>query len=113
MQNRPIWQAVAQIPMTQKYPNRLIEFDLSMIRKRIKRVRVNPGTSPAVIDDELIDEALQAAVGDDVRKHKQAGQPLVVWKDGQIALVSATEVEAEMQKQRRPIKKRSRPRKTA
>ncbi len=93
-------------------PKRLIEFDLPMNGKRIKRVRVNPGTSPAVVDDELIDEALQAAVGDAVREHKQAGQPLVVWKDGQIALVSATEVEAKMPKQRRPIKKRSLPRKT-
>jgi hypothetical protein len=35
-----------------------------------------------------ITEALNSAVREAVRQHKQAGQPLVVWRDGKMVLIS-------------------------
>lgn len=35
-----------------------------------------------------IDEALNAAVREAVRQHKQQGQPLVVWRNGRTVLVA-------------------------
>ena len=40
-----------------------------------------------------IDEALNAAVREAVLRHKQQGQPLVVWRDGKIVLLPPDEVE--------------------
>ena len=42
-------------------------------------------------DGKLIDEAMNAAVGDAVQLHKEKGTPLVVWRDGKTILISADE----------------------
>ncbi len=46
-------------------------------------------------DRNLIDEALNAAVSEAITRHKQQGQPLVVWRDGQTVWISAEETEQE------------------
>jgi hypothetical protein len=46
----------------------------------------------------LREEALQAlreAVADVIAEHKRLGLPLVVWRDGKVAHISAEEAEAE------------------
>jgi hypothetical protein len=35
----------------------------------------------------LIDEAMEEAIREVIARHRQAGQPLVVWQDGKILLV--------------------------
>ena len=40
-----------------------------------------------------IDEALNAAVREAVKRHKQQGQPLVVCRNGQTVLIAPEEVE--------------------
>lgn len=47
----------------------------------------------AFIKGTPIDEALNEAVQEAVRQHKQAGQPLAVWRDGRTVWVSAEEIE--------------------
>lgn len=42
-----------------------------------------------------IDEALNAAVREAVRQHRQQGQPLVVWRDGRTLLVEPEEIDEE------------------
>lgn len=44
-----------------------------------------------------IDEAMRQAARAAVLAHKRAGVPLVVWRDGRVQLVSADEIEAEME----------------
>lgn len=36
----------------------------------------------------LIDEAMNEAVRQAVKRHRDAGMPLVVWRDGKVALIS-------------------------
>jgi hypothetical protein len=45
-------------------------------------------------DGTAIDAALQKAFENAMRRHKQAGHPLVVWKDGQIAWIPPEEIPA-------------------
>jgi hypothetical protein len=40
-----------------------------------------------------IDEAMSAAVRESVLRHKQLGQPLVVWRDGKTVLIPPDEIE--------------------
>ena len=40
---------------------------------------------------KLIDEALNAAVQEAVLRHKQQGQPLVVWREGKTIWIRAEE----------------------
>jgi hypothetical protein len=40
-----------------------------------------------------IDEALNAAAREAVKRHRQQGQPLVAWRDGQTVLISPDEIE--------------------
>jgi hypothetical protein len=42
----------------------------------------------------LIDRAMQAATREAIKQHKQAGLPMVVWRDGQTVLMSPEELEA-------------------
>jgi hypothetical protein len=42
-----------------------------------------------------IDDALNAAVREAVKRHQQQGQPLVVWRNGRTVLVAPDEVEDE------------------
>jgi hypothetical protein len=46
-------------------------------------------------DGTLIDQALGQAVEDTVEKHREAGQPLAVWKGGKTAWVQPEEVEGQ------------------
>jgi len=46
-------------------------------------------------DRKPIDEALNAAVGEAITRHKQQDQPLVVWRNGQTVWISAEEAEQE------------------
>jgi hypothetical protein len=48
----------------------------------------------------LIDEAIRKAAQEAVRVHKQAGLPLVVWRDGRIATVDPGEMETMTRKKR-------------
>jgi hypothetical protein len=41
-----------------------------------------------------IDRAMQAATRDAIKRHKQAGLPMLVWRDGQTVLMSPEELEA-------------------
>jgi len=43
-------------------------------------------------DGRRIDEALRLAARDAIRKHEQHNAPVVVWRDGRTALVSAREL---------------------
>ena len=42
-----------------------------------------------------IDEALNAAVHEALKQHKQQGQPLVVWRNGQTVLIAPEDAEIE------------------
>ena len=46
----------------------------------------------------LIDEAMRKAAQEAIWVHKQAGVPLVVWRDGRIAMVDADEFEKTLKK---------------
>jgi hypothetical protein len=45
-------------------------------------------------DGTLIDRAMQAATREAIRQHKQAGLPMIVWRDGQTVLISPEQLEA-------------------
>jgi len=40
-----------------------------------------------------IDQAIQDAARDAIRRHRQSGQPIPMWRDGQIVLVTPDELE--------------------
>jgi len=42
-------------------------------------------------DGTLIDEAMNEAAQEAVRRHREAGQPLVVWRNGKIELISPSD----------------------
>jgi hypothetical protein len=44
-------------------------------------------------DGRLVDEAIAAAHAEVVRRHRQLGVPIVIWRDGHVAEVSADEFE--------------------
>lgn len=41
-------------------------------------------------------QALDRATRDAIRRHKQAGVPMSIWRDGKVVLVPAEELEAEL-----------------
>jgi hypothetical protein len=43
-------------------------------------------------DDQLIGEALARAVRDALRRHKQAGNPVAVWRDGQVVWIEPQDI---------------------
>ena len=43
-------------------------------------------------DDEQVDRALRAAVRNALREHKEAGQYVVSWQDGQIVHIPAEDI---------------------
>lgn len=45
-------------------------------------------------DGALIDRAMQAATREAIKHHKQAGLPMVVWRDGQTVFITPEELEA-------------------
>ncbi|MBI4582066.1 MAG: hypothetical protein HY718_20385 [Planctomycetes bacterium] len=48
----------------------------------------------------LIDRALAAATREAIRRHKQAGVPMAIWRDGKTVLVDAAELEPKPRKRR-------------
>ena len=48
----------------------------------------------ALADQEKISDALAAGVREAFRKHKQAGNPVVVWRDGKITWIKPEEIQA-------------------
>ncbi len=49
----------------------------------------------------LIDRALAAAARDAIRRHKQAGVPMAVWRNGKTVLVDAAKLEPKPRRKRR------------
>jgi hypothetical protein len=49
----------------------------------------------------LVQRALRAAFRDAIRRHKQAGVPMAIWRDGKTVLVDAAELEPKPRKKRR------------
>jgi hypothetical protein len=47
-------------------------------------------------DGSQIDEALRSAVRDAIRKHELHDAPVVIWRDGRIAWVPASELSAKV-----------------
>lgn len=43
----------------------------------------------------LIDKALKAGVQDALRRHKQAGQPVVEWRNGQVVWIPAEKIKVD------------------
>ncbi|HOB76408.1 MAG TPA: hypothetical protein PKG54_18000 [Phycisphaerae bacterium] len=48
-----------------------------------------------------LDRAMVAASRDAIRRHKQAGVPMAIWRDGKVVLVDAAELESKPRKKRR------------
>ena len=46
-------------------------------------------------DIELIQNALALAVRDALRQHKQAGNPIAVWRDDRVVWIEAKDIEVE------------------
>jgi hypothetical protein len=46
-----------------------------------------------VPDTERIEKAMEEAVLDAVRSHKLMGDPIVIWRDGQVVWIPAEEIE--------------------
>lgn len=49
--------------------------------------------STAFADSKLITNAIAKGVRDAMIKHKQAGKPIVVWRDGQTLWIPAEEIQ--------------------
>jgi hypothetical protein len=52
-----------------------------------------------------IDEAADEACREAVRLHRQAGRPMVVWREGKTVLVPAEQIEAELNARKAAKKK--------
>lgn len=49
-------------------------------------------------DNDLLFKAMSEAVQETVREHKLLGQPIVVWRDGQVVWVPPEEIELDENK---------------
>lgn len=49
--------------------------------------------SDLLYDNERLLQAMEQAVRETVREHKLLGQPIVVWRDGQVVWVPPEEIE--------------------
>lgn len=52
-----------------------------------------PDLAALVIDDDLFDRAVAEAQAEAVRRHRLLGQPVVVWRDGNIVIEVPGDVE--------------------
>ncbi|MFC1707585.1 hypothetical protein ACFL59_12350 [Planctomycetota bacterium] len=43
--------------------------------------------TPEATDPEVVEQALQEAVANAVRRHKQAGNPIATWRNGKVEVV--------------------------
>jgi len=59
-------------------------------------------------EGSLIKRALKAAVRDAIRRHKQAGVPMAIWRNGQSVFVDAAELEPQPRKRRTKCRSRDR-----
>lgn len=48
----------------------------------------------ALADRERLTEALAAGVREALKKHKQAGNPVVIWRDGKMVWLKPEEIQA-------------------
>lgn len=48
----------------------------------------------ALADRERVTEALAAGVREALKKHKQAGNPVVIWRDGKMVWLKPEEIQA-------------------
>jgi len=46
-------------------------------------------------DHNLIEEAINRAVREALLRHKQAGNPIAVWRDGQVVWIAPEDIEVE------------------
>ena len=80
-------------------------------RRKSKALDVNERVERAFKIGTPIDEAFDEACLEAIRLHKQAGQPMVVWRDGKTVLIPAEQVEAELNARKAAKKKPAAPRK--
>jgi hypothetical protein len=53
-----------------------------------------PKDLPAIIaETDLVERALRKAWAQALRRHKRLGDPIVVWRDGQVVWIPANEIE--------------------
>ncbi|MBI2311417.1 MAG: hypothetical protein HYU77_02820 [Betaproteobacteria bacterium] len=57
--------------------------------------RASTTIDEAFSDGRLIDEALAKSVQEALRRHKQAGNPVVEWRDGKIVWVAPEQITVE------------------
>ncbi|MEQ8958230.1 MAG: hypothetical protein RLP02_09945 [Coleofasciculus sp. C2-GNP5-27] len=58
----------------------------------------NDKISELLADREKINQALAKAVQDALLKHKQAGNPVAIWRDGKVVWIPPEEILAEENK---------------
>ena len=49
-------------------------------------------------DGKLIDSAIAASAREAIRRHKQAGVPMAIWRNGKVVCVDAAELETKPRK---------------
>ena len=54
--------------------------------------RVEKDISQIVAEGDALDRAMEAAQREAVRRHRLLGIPVVVWRDGRVAVVAADEI---------------------
>ena len=55
--------------------------------------QINSGNPKLLFDNsEAVDSAIKKAVKDALLKHKQANNPVAVWRDGQIVILKPEEI---------------------
>jgi len=59
--------------------------------------RSTPKDIAAIFEDgRLVDEALRAAIREDILRHKAEGLPIAVWEDDQVKWIAPEDIETEL-----------------
>ena len=58
----------------------------------MNRISEQPNPLQAFEDHALVLRALRAGVREAIRRHKQAGCPMVIWRDGHVVKVPPEEI---------------------
>jgi hypothetical protein len=66
---------------------------IALARSSLMEIREPKDISAILLDDKLVEEALNAAVCDAVQLRKEKGLPLVVWRDGKTMWITPEEAE--------------------
>jgi transposase InsO family protein len=61
-----------------------------------------PDVTELMKDGRLVDEALRRGVREALRRHRDAGQPVVVWRDGKVVWVPANELDELIREESQP-----------